>query len=444
MTSTNKTRLYLWDVDGTLLDAGGAGRQAFHDAFVARYRVEAPFRDESFTGRTDLAIFRGAAIRTLGREALADEEACFFRDYLAMLSANVQTTATFRVMPGIESLLRAMTARPDCRVGLCTGNLEAGAAIKLAKAGLQGFFGFGGFGSDHADRVELTRLAIERGRVGLTGEVETWVIGDSPHEHRAARANGVRVALVGTGWTPVEELQSLQPDLFFESFADWPAALDVLSSNREAPVVGTADMAAAVQVVRASGLLLYPTATLYGIGGNALDEDVVRRVHHVKQGRGGGFIVLVDDVERAMGLVRDPGELAYRLAARFWPGPLTLVLPAGDRVPRHLTGPDGTIAVRLDAHPWTAAVVREAGVPLLSTSANAHGMPAPGRVEDLGSEVRRHCDLQVHDAAPLGGEPSTLVRLTGQNIEVLRAGAIPESDLRAAVGRETPSIGGIS
>lgn len=416
-------------MDGTLVDSGGAGLRAMRRAFMEVTGVSDPFRGDSFTGRTDPHIFRTAVERHLGRPPTLDEETAFFHRYLDLLAAEVPSSSRYRVLPGVIPVLEALSARPGCLLGLCTGNVEAGARLKLARADLNRFFSFGGYGSDSADRKVLTRIAIQRAESLSRGPVDALVIGDSPHEAEAARRNGVRVALVATGWTPREDLLALRPDLFFESFADEEAAVARLLGLGDTLRAGVGEVARAADLVRRGGVIVHPTSTLYGLGGDAFDPDVVARVRGLKGGRVSPFLVLVQSAEAAWSLVAEVPDIACRLASRFWPGPLTLVLPASDRVPAHLVGPGGTVAVRVDAHPFARALAAGAGVPILSSSANRSGEAPATTAEEVSRDLVLAGDLFVCDGGPLAGRPSTVVRVHGGRVEVLREGAIPHGDI---------------
>ncbi len=200
----------------------------------------------------------------------------------------------------------------------------------------------------------------------------------------------------------------------------------------------------AAEIVRWGGLVVYPTDTLYGLGTNALDPPAVNRLLGVK-GRAAarGLPVLLADPEAAGALVADWPPVAAGLAARFWPGALTLVLPRSAQVPDLVaagaTGggklpvpgvPGGsfgpaTVALRIPDHPVTRALIRAAGCPLIGTSANRSGeapaTTAQAAVAALGSEV----DV-VLDAGPSPvGQPSTVLALSSPpTAQILRAGAV--------------------
>lgn len=200
-----------------------------------------------------------------------------------------------------------------------------------------------------------------------------------------------------------------------------------------------ADVAAAIEPVRRhlsrGGLLAYPTETVYGLGSRALAEDVTRL--SLLKGRPAGkpFLLLVSgrDMVRRYGLAFTPA--AALLADRYWPGPLTLVLPGGEgRLPDQLRGPEGGIAVRWTAHADVARLIEAVDEPLTSTSANLPGGPtAPGATAieaDFAAAVNDGT-LLVLDGGTLGNvPPSTVVDCTGPSPRLVREGAIPRAALR--------------
>jgi phosphoglycolate phosphatase-like HAD superfamily hydrolase len=194
----------LFDIDGTLLRAGGAGRRAVElalcevlddiDGNVSLESVE-------FAGRTDPWIVRMALMQygVTADDALIHE---VLRRYVAHLPRELELASAFEVLPGVLSLLAELTARPDVVLGLGTGNTEPAAYAKLARGGLDSFFSFGGFGSDHTDRAELLRAGLKRGleQTGARSSLaHVVVIGDTPHDVAAAQAIGAHCVAVSTG-----------------------------------------------------------------------------------------------------------------------------------------------------------------------------------------------------------------------------------------------------
>ena len=426
-------RAFLFDIDGTLIRAGGAGKDAFVRAWEAVFDAPHGFDTFSFAGCTDPAIFADGARVALGRPPTPAETDLFFQAYLDLLPAIVNGAAHYRVLPGIERVLEGLAARPDCVLGLCTGNLEPGARVKLARGDLNRFFTFGGFGSDSVDRAALTGAAWRRAEAIAGGPVSAWVIGDSVRDYAAAKANGLPVALVATGGTDVSTLAALQPDLLFESFAEWQVVLARLLGLGDDLRTGVDDVERAARVVRDGGVLVYPASTLYGLGGNGLDPAPAERIRTIKGAREAPFLLLAADAEAAFALAAEVPPAARALADAFWPGPLTMALPARPGLPPQVIGPGGTVAVRVDPHPFCRALCEAVGGPILSTSANRTGGTAPARADDVDPYVVGAADLFVADRAPLAGEPSTLVRVDGASLQILRPGALSASALRAAL-----------
>ncbi|MCA9678405.1 MAG: HAD family hydrolase, partial [Myxococcales bacterium] len=147
--------IYLFDIDGTLLRAGGAGTRALNQIFAARYGVSDAMAGIDCGGRTDPWIVREVFTRQLGRAATADEVDAVLDAYVPALERELAASTAFRVLPFVAVTLDGLAARGGVEVGLATGNIEAGARVKLSRAGLAGRFGFGGFGCDSADRAEL-------------------------------------------------------------------------------------------------------------------------------------------------------------------------------------------------------------------------------------------------------------------------------------------------
>jgi len=226
-----KTRptILLFDVDGTLLSADGAGRRALEQAFAAHCGTSAPLRDVRFNGMTDPGIVR-AGLEQLGRVAEAGLVATILGAYVPLLADELGRAAGFQVFPGVTNLLEALAADGRTAVGLGTGNLRAGARLKLARAGLERHFAFGGFGSDHEQRAELLRIGAARGAASLGCEprdCRVVVIGDTAHDVAAAQAIGATSLGVATGGCRPDRLRAAGATWAFEDLAA-PGVLDVL------------------------------------------------------------------------------------------------------------------------------------------------------------------------------------------------------------------------
>jgi len=190
-------------------------------------------------------------------------------------------------------------------------------------------------------------------------------------------------------------------------------------------------------------LLGYPTETVYGLGGAADGRSLARLAALKGRQPGKPFLLLVSSrgMAELSGLVFTPA--AHALAEAFWPGPLTLVLRGGEaRLPDGLRGPEGGIAVRHTSHRAVARLIALLDQPLTSTSANTPGSPPAPGAEQVVALFQRAYDageLLVLDGGTLGNvPPSTIVDCTGAQASLIREGALPRSELRAAVGRLAP------
>lgn len=194
----------------------------------------------------------------------------------------------------------------------------------------------------------------------------------------------------------------------------------------------------ALAQLEARRVLAYPTETVYGFGG-AIDRDSVANLIRLKRRQPGKpFLLLINGSEMIAKLDLKFPAYASRLAARHWPGPLTLVLAgAQGRVPEQLRGPEGGIAVRWTSHPAIQRLIRAHGDPITSTSANRPGVPPAMTADEILAQwpdaVARG-DLRVLDGGRLTpSDPSTVVDCTGRHPRVIRPGAIPARVLRESV-----------
>jgi L-threonylcarbamoyladenylate synthase len=184
----------------------------------------------------------------------------------------------------------------------------------------------------------------------------------------------------------------------------------------------------AAEALRRGEVVAYPTETFYGLGVNALDELALARLRVLK-GRGAdkAISILVSDVEMLSRVCKTISPLARKLIAKYWPGALTLVLPARDDLPQPLVEA-GCVAVRVSSHPTAQALVAAFGSPVTTTSANNAGDPPASTPEAVEEIFQGRCRV-IHAGATPGGAASTIVRVRGTKLEVLRQGAIhPEAD----------------
>jgi L-threonylcarbamoyladenylate synthase len=212
------------------------------------------------------------------------------------------------------------------------------------------------------------------------------------------------------------------------------------------PFVAPGDRIAAFPRVadhlRAGGLLAYPTETVYGVGSRAVAADLAALSALKGRAAGKPFLLLVSSrgMAERVGLFFSPS--ANALAEACWPGPLTLILPGGGRLPDTLRGSEGGIAVRWTAHQGAADLVAYLDEPLTSTSANRPGgPPAPGvgAILHMFASAVAAGQLLVLDGGVLGNVPaSTIVDCTGTKARLVREGALPRAELQARVGRLAP------
>jgi L-threonylcarbamoyladenylate synthase len=193
-------------------------------------------------------------------------------------------------------------------------------------------------------------------------------------------------------------------------------------------------LAGAAGVLSHGGLAIFPTDTLYGLAADPRNSAGVARVFRLKGRAAAQALPLVaaslEQVERSLGGVSGHTR---RLADCFWPGPLTLIVEAGPEVAMAVLGGEGTVAVRVPNHAVARGLAASLGFPVVSTSANRAGQAAPATAEDAIAALGDEVDI-VLDAGPVaGGEPSTIVDARGDEIRLIRAGAIPFSRVLEAL-----------
>jgi phosphoglycolate phosphatase-like HAD superfamily hydrolase len=231
-------KLVLFDIDGTLLTARGAGRRALGRALAATYGTAGRLDGYDFRGRTDrriVADLMGEA-GIAPRRVQARMRACF-QAYAAALVEEIGDGALVRLLPGVGELVARLREDPQVVLGLVTGNTEDGARIKLGPTGLWPAFRTGAYGSEHSDRRRLPGLATRRARA-LTGHAfrpgDVLVLGDTPLDVECARAFGAVAVAVATGQYSRADLAGAEPDLLLDSFEDVEATMHALRNG--APV----------------------------------------------------------------------------------------------------------------------------------------------------------------------------------------------------------------
>jgi len=217
-----------------------------------------------------------------------------------------------------------------------------------------------------------------------------------------------------------------------------PPTLGSVTQGAYPECMGTAPTDAAIEscaaALRSGGVVAFPTETVYGLGVNALDESAIERVYTLKgRPRTSPLIVHVVDLAAARALAASWPDAADRLATRFWPGPLTLIVPKSSQVPDAVTAGLSTVGLRVPAHPVAQRLLAAAGFPIAAPSANPFTQLSATRAEHVraafGDRVEHMLDA---GPTPIGIE-STVVSFAGQAARLLRPGAIALSELRSVV-----------
>jgi tRNA threonylcarbamoyl adenosine modification protein (Sua5/YciO/YrdC/YwlC family) len=187
----------------------------------------------------------------------------------------------------------------------------------------------------------------------------------------------------------------------------------------------------ASEAVRAGQIIVYPTETFYGLGASAFSAEAVEKIYSLKgRDRGKPLSVVVADLAAAEKMAAELPAVFHELAARFWPGPLTLVVKAKPIFPAAMLGPAGTVAMRVPGSAWLRGFLGELSVPLTATSANLSG---EGEIANPAEVIRQFDGLVaaiIDGGRTAGGRPSTIVDLTSTPPKILREGAVPSSRLR--------------
>ncbi len=196
-----------------------------------------------------------------------------------------------------------------------------------------------------------------------------------------------------------------------------------------------ASIARAAQIIRSGGLVAFPTETVYGLGADALNADAVRKIFIAKDRPfDDPLIVHIAHVQQLALLARPIPERVWDLTERFWPGPLTLVLPKTDRVPEITTGGLDTVAVRAPAHPVARKLIEMSGCPIAAPSANRFGRPSPTTAQHVLEDLDGRIELILDDGPTPIGVESTVLDLTEDPPMVLRPGGVTLEALQEILG----------
>lgn len=228
-------RVCLFDIDGTLVNSGGAGQAAMESALAGCFGITRPTEGISTVGRSDLAITQDL-LAFHGLETSDVRLQQFLEAYLVELPAQLAQLDGV-ALPGVAVLLERLSEQDEIVLGLLTGNFVRGARCKLAHFDLDQFFEregdlFGGFGDDERERDDVARRAWEvaRSALGPLDPEQVWVIGDTPLDVQCARAISARVLAVGTGVFSVSALEATQPDALLADLEATEQVIDLLVS----------------------------------------------------------------------------------------------------------------------------------------------------------------------------------------------------------------------
>jgi phosphoglycolate phosphatase len=212
----------LFDIDGTLIDTGGAGAASWRLAFDELYGIPADIGKFTDTGMTDPAVGRQTFEGALNREPERKEFTKLMERRLHYLHQTVEESEGYRVLAGVDQLLPKLIEE-GYLLGLVTGNLEAAAHIKLHRAKLNRFFSFGGYGSDSEERGELTKIALRRATLVYGEEVEpdqAFSVGDTPLDVTGAHAAGIECVGVGSHHYDADQLREAGADYAITSLEE--------------------------------------------------------------------------------------------------------------------------------------------------------------------------------------------------------------------------------
>lgn len=215
--------MLLFDIDGTLIHSGGAGKRAMERSFEKVYGFQNGLRDIHLMGRTDPSILK-QALDGHGLAWQAGDVQRFQEHYFVFLDEELAfPNPNKRLCPGIQSLLSVLHEKPDFTLGLLTGNWRHGAILKLRSFGVDGYFPFGAFADDSADRNKLVPFALDRFKKRHGTDIsnkDVYVIGDTPMDIHCAQPYAVRTVAVATGVHTPEQLAAEKPDFLFPDFLE--------------------------------------------------------------------------------------------------------------------------------------------------------------------------------------------------------------------------------
>ncbi|HIH72651.1 MAG: Sua5 superfamily-related protein [Thermococcales archaeon 44_46] len=192
----------------------------------------------------------------------------------------------------------------------------------------------------------------------------------------------------------------------------------------------------AARFIREGKLVAFPTETVYGLGADALNENAVKRIFEAK-GRppDNPLIIHIAEFDQVYELAREVPEKAKMLAENFWPGPLTIVLPKGDKVPHATTGGLETVAIRMPAHEIALGLIKASKRPIAAPSANISGKPSPTLAEHVADDFYGRIECIIDGGETKIGVESTVIDLTTEPPMLLRPGGLPLEEIERVIGK---------
>ncbi len=224
--------LLLFDIDGTLLLTGGAGKIAFEEAFEEIFEIPDAWRNLDPHGKTDPAIFDEVAMRELGRLLSPGEFDLLMERYEEIFEERIQQSPRFELMPGVPKLLEHLSRDPTLFLALATGNFEGAGHMKLKRGKIDHYFQTGGFGNDARERDKILLAAVVYSNELAREHFEKhriFVIGDTEHDIAAAQKAGLRSIAVLTNGRTRKHFEGTPPDHILQDLTDIPAFLACLS-----------------------------------------------------------------------------------------------------------------------------------------------------------------------------------------------------------------------
>jgi len=191
----------------------------------------------------------------------------------------------------------------------------------------------------------------------------------------------------------------------------------------------------AAGILQGGGLVAFPTETVYGLGANGLNADACRKIYEAKGRPSDNPLILhIGDISQLDMIVKEIPKKAEAIINKYWPGPITIIFRKNDIVPDSVSGNMGTVAVRFPSNPVAKMLIKEAGIPVAAPSANTSGKPSPTKAQHVYDDMNGKIEMIIDGGMCDVGLESTIVDATGENIVILRPGAITKEMLEETVG----------